>query len=386
MKILHVISSINPDGGGPIEGIRQLHEPMKMLGHSVTVACIDDPTSPWIVNLSGLDNVVALGPGKFSYSYSPKLVPWLRANANNYDCVIVNGLWQYTSFAVWRAISKSDIPYFVFTHGMLDPWFKKTYPLKHLKKWLYWPWAEYRVLRDASAVIFTCEEERRLAKLSFWLYRANERVTSYGTNPPPSDSDRKSSIFLNKFPECKNKRIILFISRIHEKKGCDLLIEAFSRVSKEDGSLHLVMAGPDQSGWIAALKTRSKELGISEKITWTGMLQGDTKWGAFYASEVFCLPSHQENFGIVVAEALACGKPVLISNKVNIWHEISEGKAGFVASDTLEGTISNLEKWLAMSGEDYAKMSSCAVGVFNEKFKMETAAIKLGNIICEKSS
>ena len=61
--------------------------------------------------------------------------------------------------------------YFVFTHGMLDPWFKRTYPLKHLKKWLYWPWAEYRVLRDAQAVLFTCEEERILARQSFWLYK-----------------------------------------------------------------------------------------------------------------------------------------------------------------------------------------------------------------------
>src|SRR5262249_24621381 len=71
-----------------------------------------------------------------------------------------------------------------FTHGMLDPWFKRRYPLKHLKKWLYWPWAEYRVLRDARAVLFTCEDERRLASRSFWLYRAHERVVGYGIAPP----------------------------------------------------------------------------------------------------------------------------------------------------------------------------------------------------------
>ncbi|MEB0151131.1 glycosyltransferase, partial [Pseudomonas sp. CCC2.2] len=81
----------------------------------------------------------------------------------------------------WRALAKKKIPYFIFTHGMLDPWFKKNYPLKHLKKWLYWTWGEYRVLRDAKAVLFTCEEEKILARQSFWLYKANEVVTAFGT-------------------------------------------------------------------------------------------------------------------------------------------------------------------------------------------------------------
>ena len=76
-----------------------------------------------------------------------------------FDAVIINGLWQYHSFGAWRALRGTATPYYVFPHGMLDPWFKRSFPLKHLKKWLYWPWAEYRVLRDARAVIFTCEAE-----------------------------------------------------------------------------------------------------------------------------------------------------------------------------------------------------------------------------------
>ena len=91
---------------------------------------------------------------------APRLLSWLRENATRYDAVIVNGIWQYHSYATWLALHRSETPYFVFTHGMLDPWFKRRHPLKHLKKWLYWPWADYRVLRDAQAVIFTCEEER----------------------------------------------------------------------------------------------------------------------------------------------------------------------------------------------------------------------------------
>ena len=89
--------------------------------------------------------------------------------------MIVNGIWQYNSFGAWRVTPHSSTPYVVVTHGMLDPWFKRAFPFKHLKKWLFWPWADYRVLRDAAAVLFTSEEERRLATQSFWLYRHKKR-------------------------------------------------------------------------------------------------------------------------------------------------------------------------------------------------------------------
>jgi glycosyltransferase involved in cell wall biosynthesis len=127
------------------------------------------------------------------------------------------------------------VPYFVFTHGMLDPWFKRHYPLKHLKKWLYWPWGEYRVLRDARALMFTCEEERRLARESFWLYKANECVTNYGTARPEGDSEKQREAFLSEFPELRGKRVLLFLGRIHEKKGCDILIQSFGDLARPAG-------------------------------------------------------------------------------------------------------------------------------------------------------
>jgi glycosyltransferase involved in cell wall biosynthesis len=111
------------------------------------------------------------------------------------------------------------------------------------------------------------------------------------------------------------------------------------------------------------------------------MLKGDDKWGAFYAAEVFCLPSHQENFGIVVAEALACGKPVLISNKVNIWREIESDAAGFVDTDTVEGTVRNLQRWLALDSKAYANMSGRARQCFRTRFHVQQAAERLVEII-----
>lgn len=385
MRVLHVISSTNPQLGGPIEGVRQIHSQYTELGITLEIACCDAPGMPWL-SAKGLPKIYALGPTRWGYAYTPRLQPWLRANFNRYDAIVVNGIWQYHSLAVRQALVGTTVPYFVFTHGMLDPWFKYTYPLKHLKKWLYWPWAEYRVLRDARAVIFTCEEERRLARESFWLYRANEAVTSYGTSSPPINGSELAQQFLAAYPQLEGKRIALFLSRIHEKKGCDLLLEAFSHAAEQDQSLHLVMAGPDHSGWGDTLKARAEKLCIAERITWPGMLQGDAKWGAFYASEVFCLPSHQENFGIVVAEALACGKPVLISNKVNIWREIEFDDAGFVDDDSIEGTTRNMQRWLTMDANSYFQMSERAKKCFSQNFHIRKVAKRLLEIIQFKKS
>jgi glycosyltransferase involved in cell wall biosynthesis len=378
VRILHVISSTNPAGGGPIEGIRQLQAPLADLGVCIEVASCDPPDAAWLES-SGLPTH-ALGPGILRYRYTPRIVPWLRANAARFDAVIVNGIWQYHSFAVWRALHGTNTPYFVFTHGMLGPWFKRRYPLKHLKKWLYWPWAEYRVLRDAQATIFTCEEERTLARESFWLYRTNEVVTNYGTASPPMVG---SEPFFRAYPALEGKRIVLFMGRIHPTKGCDLLLEAFAQVASEDELLSLVVAGPNQADLQGSLMARAKRLGIDHRVVWPGMLEGDMKWAAFRAAEVFCLPSHQENFGIVVAEALGCGKPVLISDKVNIWREIDADGAGFVDEDTVDGTVRSLRRWLALDADAYELMCGRALRCFETRFQIQRAAERLAEIVGE---
>lgn len=344
------------------------------------VVCCDPPTAEWITTESQLI-IHALGPVNSNYSYTPKLIPWLRENAPRFDAVIVDGIWQFHSLAVCIALSKSKVPYFVFTHGMLGPWFKHTYPLKHLKKWLYWPWADYWVLRKAKAVLFTCNEEKLLARQSFWLYTAKESVVGLGTSTPPDKSQAPEHLLLEKFPELINKRIILFVGRMHPIKGCKLLLKSFAQLAKKNNQLHLLMVGPDHDNEISILQDTANSLGIALRITWTGMLDGDMKWAAYHASEVFCLPSHHENFGVVVAEAMACGKPVLISNKVNIWREIETDNAGFIADDTVEGTTLNLQRWLDLSPEAYAIMSSQATTSFANRFHIKSSARKLINTI-----
>jgi glycosyltransferase involved in cell wall biosynthesis len=379
LKLLHIMTSVDPKGGGPREGVYQRGVFLEKMGHSVSIVTLDDPREEFLRDIPL--TVHALGPSHGSYRYNTRLVPWLRAHAHEYDSVIVNGIWQYPSFAAWRVLHKAGIPYYVFVHGMLDPWFKEEYPLKHLKKWLYWPWAEYRVLRDARAVLFTSEEERRLARRSFWLYRVNELVVPYGTSSPPPDRDRCREKFLAAYPDLRGRRILLFFGRIHEKKGCDMLVEAFAKLATADPALHLVIAGPGRPPLVDSLKDLARTHGAADRISWPGMLQGDLKWGAFYCAEAFVLPSHQENFGIAVAEALGCGLPVLISDKVNIWREVESDKAGLTDSDTLAGTESLLRRWLAMSQESKIEMSACATRSFEKRFKVDAMAHGLLDVI-----
>lgn len=315
----------------------------------------------------------ALGPSRSNYGYTDKLVPWLRRHSASYDAIFVEGLWQYHSLGTWRALHRENQPYYVFPHGMLDPWFRQRYPIKHLKKMAYWLAAEYRVLRDARAVLFTAEEEKTRAAQTFRPYRCRAQVVTLGTTPPAGDAAAQRETFLNAFPQLRGQRCLLFLGRLHTKKGCDLLVRAFESFAETHGGLRLVMAGPDPDRLrpnLEALISRR----VAERIVWTGMLQGDLKWGAFHAADAFVLPSHQENFGVAIAEALACSLPVLISRRINIWREIDADRAGFTAEDTLAGTRKMIGAWLALSMDERRAMRKRAHDCFVARFEATRAA------------
>ena len=379
LRILHALATVNPAYGGPLEGVKQISKINASYGHRPEVVCLDAPDSPWLDKL-GL-KVHALGPGFTSYGYAPRLVRWLRENRKNYDVVIVNGLWSYSTFAVWLALSKTDTPYYVYTHGMLDPWFKYRYPLKHLKKWLFWPWAVFPVLRDARGVLFTCEEERKLARKSFWLYDCNEIVVSYGTPGVPDLKGDYAGLFLEKWPQLKQYRRFVFLGRVHPKKGPDIIIKTLARLQSaglwSPFLMKLVMAGPADGAYAAELQALALKLGVADSIVWTGMLLGDDKWGALQCAEAFVLPSHQENFGIAVAESLSVGVPVLISKSVNIWADIVADEAGTAGEDTVEGFEQQMIDWLGLAPAQVARMRRRARRCFKLRYTSKHAAISL---------
>ncbi len=369
--MLHVIARLEPAEGGPPEMLRQLATNYLALGDTLEVATLDRPDAPYLKDCRF--TVHAMGPGRLSYGFSRTLLRWLRANAGRFDLIVINNVWLFPAVAAWLAAKHARVPYAVFTHGALDVFFKKRYPLKHLKKMLYWP-LQYRILSGASAVLFTSELERDLALASFRPNQWTSVVVPYGTNRPEGNPEEQREAFFRAVPQLRGRRFLLFLSRIHQKKGCDLLLQAFAEVAASHPEVDLVMAGPDQVGLQAGLQAQAARLGIAPRVFWPGMLQGTAKYGAFRAAEAFCLPSHQENFGIVVAEALACGTPVLISNQVNIWREILQDGVGLVEPDTAEGTTRLLRRWLELPDGERGAMAASAEAAFQQRFSLRRSA------------
>lgn len=379
LRLLHVIQTVNPESGGPIEALLRFSDVLTRRGHSVEVLSLDAPEE--MARYAMPFPATGVGPGVLKYTYAPRLTAWLSANLHRFDVVSLHGVWDYSSFGAWRVLSKSGMPYFVFAHGMLDRWFREHFPLKHIAKQVYWLFATGRVLRDANAVLFTCEEERLRSSNMFRGYSYREEVVLFGTADATGDPHAERSAFESGLPAIKGRRFLLYMGRIHPKKGCDLLIRAFADTAARTTQLDLVIAGPDQVGWVPELKALADELGVSDRIHWTGMLMGDMKWGALRTADALILPSHQENFGIVVAEAMACSTPVLVSDKVNIWREIQSAHAGIAEPDDLEGTRRLITRFLALDQDQRVQMGHAARRTFLQSFDVEAATHDLLRVI-----
>ena len=264
----------------------------------------------------------------------------------------------------------------------MDPWFRKKYPVKHLLKQVFWTIGEGRVLQDAQKVLFTCEEEKVRARGVFYGHAYEEGVVLLGTSDPGGDISAQKAAFSRAFPELNGKRLLLYLSRVHPKKGCDLLIQAFAaEAARMHPDFELAIAGPDPLGWIPELQTLAGQLGVAKRIHWLGMLRGELKWGAFRSAEALILPSHQENFGFAVVEAMACSTPVLISNKVNIWREVEASRAGLVEPDTTDGTRSLIRRFCALSREECLLMADSARRGYLQHFDIEVTAHEFARAI-----
>jgi glycosyltransferase involved in cell wall biosynthesis len=348
------------------------------------VVSLDDPESNFLKDDVFTTN--ALGSASGPWSYNAQLIPWLHENIARFDAVIVHGLWLYYGYAVRKAIaaSNADTRLFVMPHGMLDPYFQRApgRKIKALRNHFYWKFIENKLLNSADGILFTCEEECRLAREPFRPYRPKrELVVGLGADQPPAYTADMDVAFREKIRGRLTSPYLLFLSRIHEKKGVDLLIRAYAELKiKLAGSQitlpKLVIAGPGlETSYGNHVKHLAYDtLGLQNDIFFPGMLIDDSKWGAFYGCEAFVLPSHQENFGIAVIEALGCGKAVLISNQVNIWREIESAGGGLVADDTLAGTRKTLEDWFHLSIDEKRVMGKHAVSCFRNSFSKAPAS------------
>ncbi|TGD82231.1 glycosyltransferase [Hymenobacter wooponensis] len=415
MKYLHVISRMDPELGGVSQAVRTMVTGLTGLGIQSEVVSLDAPDAAFLN--SALFPIHAVGPATGPWQYSLHLAPWLMANLQRFDVVLLHGLWLYHGYAVRQALKRCKTQFpdsptpqlFVMPHGMLDPYFQRAEgrQLKAARNWAYWKLIESQLIQEAAGVMFTCEAERDLAAQSFRPYRPRrELVVGLGVEEPPAYTAAMRNAFRRACPELQDQPYLLFLSRIHEKKGVDLLVQAYAELTSKAvharefaGSLagadadytgtiaasypHLVIAGPGlDTPYGQSIQQTAQALNRRQPtVSFTGMLTGDAKWGAFYGCEAFVLPSHQENFGIAVVEAMACGKPVLISNQVNIWQEIEAAGGGLVEEDTRAGTRSLLQQWGALSGHEKMAFGEQARVAYSQEFAVAAAASKLVNAV-----
>lgn len=330
MKVLHVSPAYYPAHryGGPIKSIHGLNRALVELGERVTVFTtnVDGPEmldvplgSP--VDVDGVEVFYFPVAWPRAYLRAPCLDQALAQHVSAFDLVHIHGLYLYPTMAAARACRRQGVPYVISPRGMLDP--HAIHLRSTWKKKLYIWLVEKRNLRGAAALHFTASEEQQLVAQSGW------RLPGFVV---------PNALNLAEFPELAEQdatgktigESVLFLSRIHPKKGLDLLIPAFAQVVAQRPGAKLHLVGPDEDGYLAQVKAWIASHKLEDHVTYAGMLLGQDKLHAYQQADLFVLPSYSENFGIVVIEAMACGKPVVITDRVNICQDVKQARAGLV--------------------------------------------------------
>ena len=377
---------MDPVSGGPCQGIRNIIPKLYERGISNEVLCLNNPDSNFLKEDTFITH--AIGPAFSPWNYTKNLTHWLLNNISRFDILIIHGLWLYHGYAVYNVLNKykrinngHGPKLYIMPHGMLDPYFQKATKrkFKSIRNWLYWKFIEAKIINNADGIIFTCQEELNLAKNTFKPYNPQKELNiGYGIPEPPNFNIEFTNELFRKCQIIQNEPYILFLGRIHEKKGVDILIEAYNiahkySISKSTKMPMLLIVGPgSDTRYGVKLINRVKQLNLQQKIVFLDMLTGAAKWGAFYGCEAFILPSHQENFGISVVEALACSKPVLISYQVNIWREIIADGGGMAAVDTIEGTLELLNNWNKTSPQNKKEFGKRAKLCYVKNYSIES--------------
>lgn len=337
MKILHIMPSYLPayEFGGPVKTVHELCASLAKKGLDISVFTtnikLEDRKDIKVNKEYVKDGVkVTYFPISFprQYCYSPELACALRHNIRDYDIIHLHSVYRYTTLIGARLCRIYNKPYLLNPFGAIDP---SMINLKNrFKKMIYIKLFEEGNIKNAAAMHLASDLEKE-AFLSMGFKKTVAII------PPALDLEKYSKSqgvrdLTTKFPVLSGKKIILFLGRIHPKKGLDILVDAFKMACEKRDDLFLVVAGPGETGYVNKAKRLFKNAGLSDKVIFTGAILEEEKISALYESDIFVLPSYGENFGIAVLEAMACGLPVIGTNKVGLFPDIKEYDSGIVTT------------------------------------------------------
>ena len=327
LRILHLINSIDPTTGGPANVLLRLATIQARHDHNVTIITSDEPATIESESRTLQDagvRLITCGPARGPLRSSPRHVPAVRdAIERGIDIAHLHGLWQHLVHWGASALRAADVPHIIRPCGMLDPW---TLRQGRWKKRAMLAIKARADLNAADALHFTTQTEMDLTRPL--RLRAPGFVLPNGIEWSEFDPLPQPGIFRESLGIDPSTPLVLFLSRLHHKKGIDLLLPAFAEGAPSNA--RLVLVGPGDPETIARVDADAQRLRIADRVIRTGMLRGADRIAAFADADLFCLPSYQENFGVVVVEAGAAGTPVLISDQVNIHQQIADAGCGRV--------------------------------------------------------
>ena len=347
LRALHVIPSLSREHGGPSVALPAMARSLADAGVFVDVATTDDDgvgkrlaDVPHATPLKSEGYRVIYFPKQSEfYKFSLPLLRWLFRHVTDYDVVHVHAVFSFSTLAAAIACRWMQVPYIVRPLGVLNRWgmINRRRQLKAASFRL----VDKPVLDRAAAIHYTAEDEKEDA--SRLGIRARARVIPLGFDLAAFSDLPPAAEFAEAFPASREKRIILYLSRLDPKKNIGSLIEAFASVP--DNTV-LVIAGSGDAEHVAELKQRAKGLNLSPRIIWTGHIEGRLKMAAFAAAAVYVLPSHTENFGIALLEAMASGRACISTPGVALAAESAKANAVLICDGTPAALASAIQRCL----------------------------------------
>lgn len=343
LDIVHYFPRIRREEGGVVQVVLDLCQSLANRGHRVTLATCDAPDLPeaWLASDHNPTAKILAQSSVVPARLSTPGVKQFQALLSDADVVHLHTPWELSNLQLSKVIRRAGLPYVVTVHGMLDDYCMQQ---KSLKKRIFLALGGRRLFANASTVHFTAVAERDQA--TPWIpgnylpvvQACSLDLSAYASLPGPGPAREA-------FPQLHcDRQKVLFLSRVHPKKGIELLIDAMAILSRQGLKFDLLIAGPGDEAYVASLRQQVRQCGIDDSTHFLGMVRGDVKLSLYELADVFVLPTHQENFGLVLPEALACRTPVVTTRGTDIWQELAQAGARIVERDPriLADTIAQL--------------------------------------------